>query len=40
VVNQAIETLVLSPPLKKGAKGKFQDRVTIYWRDEMEHYDD
>ena len=23
VVNQAIETLVLSPPLKKGAKGKF-----------------
>ena len=37
VVKQAIEILVLSPPLKRGAKGKFQDRVTICWRDEPEH---
>ena len=34
VVKQAIEILVLSPPFKRGAKGKFQDRVTIYWRDQ------
>ena len=40
VVNQAIETLVLSPPLKKGAKGKFQDRVTIHWRESQQDFDE
>ena len=33
VVKQVIETLILSPPIKKGAERKLNERVVIDWKD-------